>query len=224
MPATPPKRASRSASCRPDEPLDGNPVSELLTYIHLGFHHIASPGALDHILFLLALAAVYRPHDWRESLWVLTAFTLGHSLTLALVVTRVVTLPSRWIEFLIPVTILLTCAGNLLSARNGIPSPGRRRAVYAVLFGLVHGAGFADYLRSMFLDHIVVPLLGFNLGIEAGQIVVLAVAATVLWGGDLVLGSIADSRHGAGFRRRVVLVSLVAGVMASGMALERLPF
>jgi len=199
-------------------------MSELLTYIHLGFHHVASPGALDHILFLLALAAVYRPHDWRESLWVLTAFTLGHSLTLALVVTRVVTLPARWIEFLIPVTIVLTCAGNLLSARNGTPSPGRRRAMYAVLFGLVHGAGFADYLRSMFLDHIAVPLLGFNLGIEAGQIVVLGLAAVALWCGDRLLGGTDSRGAGSGFRRRVVLVSLVAGMAASGIALERLPF
>lgn len=199
-------------------------MSELLTYIHLGFHHVASPGALDHILFLLALAAVYRPRDWRESLWVLTAFTVGHSLTLALVVTRVVRLPARWVEFLIPVTILLTCGANLLSARDGTPSPGRRRAAYAVVFGLVHGAGFADYLRSMFLDHVAVPLIGFNLGIEAGQIVVLTLAGTVLWCGDHVLGSVAHRGPGSGFRRRVVLVSLVAGVMASGMALERLPF
>lgn len=199
-------------------------MSELLTYMHLGFHHVVSLGALDHILFLLALAAVYRPSDWREGFWVITAFTVGHSLTLALVVTRVVELPGQWIEFLIPVTIVLTCAANLLSARADTPRPGRRRAIYAILFGLVHGAGFADYLRSMFLDHIVVPLVGFNLGIEAGQIVVLTLAGGLLWCGDRLLGGVAARGATAGFRRRVVLVSLVAGVMASGMALQRLPF
>ena len=199
-------------------------MSELLTYIHLGFHHVASSGALDHMLFLLALAAVYRPRDWRESLWVITAFTIGHSLTLALVVTRMVELPRAWIEFLIPVTIVLTCVGNLLSARNGTPRPGRRRAIYAIIFGLVHGAGFADYLRSMFLDHIAVPLIGFNISIEAGQVLVLTLASCVLWFGDRLLGGLAARGATAGFRRRVVLVSLAAGVMASGMALERLPF
>ncbi len=199
-------------------------MSELLTYIHLGFHHVASPAALDHIIFLLALAAVYRPRDWRESLWVLTAFTLGHSLTLALVVTRVIELPARWIEFLIPVTIVLTCVANLLSVGDGTPDPGRKRAVYAVLFGLVHGAGFADYLRAMFLEHITVPLLGFNLGIEAGQIVVLSIAACTLWSADLLLGGIAAREAGRGFRRRVVLVSLVAGLMATSMAMHRLPW
>lgn len=198
-------------------------MSELLTYLHLGFHHVASPAALDHILFLLALAAVYRPRDWRESLWVLTAFTLGHSLTLALVVTRVVELPARWIEFLIPVTIVLTCLANLLSVGESTPAPGRKRAAYAVLFGLVHGAGFAEYLRAMFLEQITVPLLGFNFGIEAGQIVVLTIAASVLWGADRLLGSFATREPGAGFRRRVIVVSLVAGLMASGMALARLP-
>ncbi len=198
-------------------------MSQLLTYIHLGFHHVASPGALDHILFLLALAAVYRPRDWRESLWVITAFTVGHSLTLALVTTRVVELPAAWIEFLIPVTIVVTCAGNLLSARDGAPRPGRRRAGYAVLFGLVHGAGFAEYLRRMFLEQLVVPLAGFNLGIEAGQILVLALAATLLWVADRALGRLASDGVVAGFRRRVVLVSLAAGAVASGMALHRLP-
>jgi hypothetical protein len=198
-------------------------MSELLAYFHLGFHHVASPGALDHILFLLALAAVYRPRDWRESLWVITAFTVGHSLTLSLVVTRVVELPAAWIEFLIPVTIVLTGAGNLLSARGGTPRPGRRRAAYAVLFGLVHGAGFAEYLRSMFLEQILVPLVGFNVGIEAGQIPVLALAAAGLWLTDRLLGGLTEEGAVTGFRRRVVLVSLLAGVMASGMALQRLP-
>lgn len=198
-------------------------MSELLTYLHLGFHHVASPGALDHLLFLLALAAVYRPGTWRESLWVITAFTVGHSLTLALVVTRVVELPGRWVEFLIPVTIVLTCAGNLWSARAGTAHPGRRRALYAIGFGLVHGAGFADYLRSMFLDHIAVPLLGFNLGIEAGQLLVLALAGAALWLVDRLLAGRGVAAATVGFHRRVVLVSLVAGLVASGMAFQRLP-
>lgn len=196
-------------------------MSEFLTYARLGFHHVASPGALDHLLFLAALAAVYRLRDWRSALWVVTAFTLGHSLTLALVVTRLVELPMAWIEFLIPVTIVLTAATNLLEPSG--ERPGRARAVAAVAFGLIHGAGFAEYLRAMFLDRIAVPLVGFNLGIEAAQVLVLTLIALALTGLDRVftLGSRADSRRG--FHRRVIAVSLVAGFVATGMAYTRLP-
>ena len=189
-------------------------MSELLTYLQLGFHHVASPGALDHILFLCALAAVYRPEDWRSALWVVSAFTVGHSLTLVLVVTRLVELPESWIEFLIPMTILATCLANLAERRVPGAPPDRRRVIAAMIFGLVHGAGFAGYLRAMFLDSIAVPLVGFNLGIELGQILVLAVIGTLLWLADGVLGS---------FRRRLVLVSGAAGIIAAGMAFTRLP-
>jgi len=198
-------------------------MSELLTYLRLGFHHVASIGALDHILFLCALAAVYRPRDWRAGLGVVTAFTVGHSLTLALVVTRVVVLPESWIEFLIPATIVVTCIANLADRRTDGAPPDRRRALAAVIFGLVHGAGFAGYLRAMFLDSIAVPILGFNIGIEAGQILVLTLVCGLLALGDRVLGI--GSREGlaAGFQRRVALVSGLAGVVAGGMALARLP-
>ena len=83
-------------------------MSELAAFAQLGFRHIVSIEAMDHILFLLALAAIYRPRDWRDALWVVTSFTVGHSITLALAVTGVVTLPTALIEFLIPVTIVAT--------------------------------------------------------------------------------------------------------------------
>lgn len=195
-------------------------MDELTTYIHLGFHHVASIGALDHLLFLCALAAVYRPRDWRTALWVVSAFTVGHSLTLALVATRVLQLPLAWIEFLIPVTIVLTALDNLRG--RGTP-PGRHRALAAVGFGLIHGAGFAEYLRAMFLDAIAVPLVGFNLGIELGQIVVLAALALLLAGVDRLLVASRERPVAVGFERRVVSVSLLAGLVASGMAFTRLP-
>lgn len=198
-------------------------MSELTTYLQLGFHHVASFGALDHILFLCALAAVYRPRDWRAGLWVITAFTVGHSLTLALIVSRLVEVPIRWIEFLIPVTIVLTCLANLMESRDAGAGPSRRRAIAAVLFGLVHGAGFAEYLRAMFLDAIAVPLIGFNLGIEAAQLLVLAGICTVLTLTDRVLGVPSGAPALVGFRRRVVLVSAIAGTAAGSMALMRLP-
>ena len=197
-------------------------MSELLTFAHLGFLHITDPRGLDHVLFILVLAAVYRLRDWRQAVAVVTAFTVGHSVTLALAVTGVLALPSALIEFLIPVTIVATAAENLLVRdRAGAPWRGRYRPVFAGVFGLVHGAGFANYLRSLFVDDVAVPLLGFNLGIEAGQVAVLA-AATVLFAGlDRLLDAL---RSPAPFRLRVVTVSTLIAVVAAGWAVERSPW
>ena len=101
------------------------------------------------MLFLLALAAIYRGRDWRSAAWVVTAFTVGHSVTLALAVTGALSLPTPVIEFLIPVTIVATGIENLLVRdRASAPWGGRYRPVFAGVFGLVHGAGFANYLRD----------------------------------------------------------------------------
>src|SRR6266496_2656046 len=107
-------------------------MSELWPFVTLGFRHITDFAAMDHILFLLALAAIYRLQDWRDSLWVVSAFTVGHSLTLALAVTGALTLPTRLIEFLIPLTIVATCVENLVVRdRRGSKWGGHYRPVFA---------------------------------------------------------------------------------------------
>jgi hypothetical protein len=201
-------------------------MSELFTFVHLGFHHITDPGALDHILFLLALAAIYRRHDWRDSLWVITAFTVGHSITLALAVTGALRLPTPLIEFLIPLTIVVTGAENILvRRREWAPLQGGYRPVFAAVFGLVHGAGFANYLRSLFVGSIAVPLLGFNLGIELGQLVVLGIAGAALAGLDRTLARLrAPDATPSVHRLRVVAVSAVVVLMAAQMAVARRPW
>jgi hypothetical protein len=199
-------------------------VSELLTFLQLGFRHITDFDAMDHILFLLALAAIYRPRDWRSALWVVTAFTVGHSITLALAVTGAVRLPTRLIEFLIPITIVATCIENIIVAdRDRAPLRGRYRPMFAGVFGLVHGAGFANYLRDLFVDRVAWPLFGFNVGIELGQIVVLCVAAVALLSLDRL---IALARRGgvAALRIRVVAISAVVLVVAARWAVERNPW
>ncbi|MBA3316854.1 MAG: HupE/UreJ family protein [Gemmatimonadales bacterium] len=190
-------------------------MSDLLAFLQLGFHHIADPAAWDHMLFLLALAAIYRGRDWRSAAWVVTAFTVGHSVTLALAVTGSLRLPTAVIEFLIPVTIAATGIENLLVRdRASAPWGGRYRPVFAGVFGLVHGAGFANYLRDFFSGSIAVPLLGFNLGIELGQLVILGAAGLALAAVDL----------GLGHRMRVVAVSTVVVIVAVTMAAERTPW
>lgn len=200
-------------------------MSELFAFIQLGFRHITDLGAMDHILFLLALAAIYRPHDWRKALWVVTAFTVGHSITLGLAVTGAITLPMALIEFLIPVTIVATCIENILVAdRERAPWHGRYRPVFAGVFGLVHGAGFANYLRDLFADRIALPLFGFNIGIEVGQVAVLAISALLLIVGDKLIAVVRRASIESALRLRVVAVSSLVLLVAARWAVERNPW
>jgi HupE / UreJ protein len=201
-------------------------MSELVAFVHLGFRHITDLTALDHMLFLLALAAIYRGRDWRDVLWMITAFTVGHSVTLALAVTGALRLPTPLIEFLIPVTILVTGLENILvRRRDRAPLGGGYRPVFAGVFGLVHGAGFANYLQSLFVGSIVVPLLGFNAGIELGQLVVLGLAGLGLAGVDRALGLLRTPEATPSvLRLRVVAVSAVVVVVAAEMAASRAPW
>lgn len=200
-------------------------MSDFTTFVTLGFRHITNLEAMDHILFLLALAAIYRPRDWRDSLWVVSAFTVGHSVTLGLAVTGWLKLPEPLIEFLIPVTIVATCVENLfVRDRRRALWGGHYRPVFAGVFGLVHGAGFANYLRSLFVDHVALPLFGFNLGIELGQIAVLAVAGGALVLVDRLITLGASASTVSVLRLRTVAVSSVVALVAAHWALQRTPW
>ena len=202
-------------------------MSELAAYLQLGFRHITDLRGADHVLFLLALAAIYRFRDWRECLWVATAFTVGHSLTLGLAVTNVLTISPPLIEFLIPITIVATGLENLLVRDNATPFATRRyRPLLAGVFGLVHGAGFANYLRSLFVERIALPLFGFNVGIELGQICVLLLAFTAFIVVDRLITVARPSRllSAAPVRLRAVAVSSVVLIVAAKWAVERAPW
>jgi len=200
-------------------------ISEVAAFMQLGVGHILGSGAFDHELFLIALAAIYRPRDWRDALWVVTAFTIGHSLSLALAVTVGVPIPSPVIEFLIPLTIVATAAENI-AVRDRAASSWRvrGRALFAALFGLVHGAGFANYLRELFTDHVALPLVSFNVGIELGQVVVLAAAAVILALIDRGLGMLPLPSRLPALRLRVVVVSSIVAAIAARWAVERAPW
>jgi hypothetical protein len=200
-------------------------IADFVTFVQLGFRHITDAGAMDHILFLLALAAIYRLRDWRSALWVVTAFTVGHSITLARAVTGAVRVPTPLIEFLIPITIVATCIENIVVAdRQRAPMRGRYRPVFAGVFGLVHGAGFANYLRDLFADQIALPLFGFNVGIELGQVVVLGIAAMVLVTADKIIGVLRTPRAVTVLRLRILAVSSIVLVIAARWAVERNPW
>lgn len=166
-------------------------LSELVTYLRLGLTHIADLQGYDHIAFIVAITAGFRPADWRRLLLLVTAFTIGHSLTLLLATLDVVRISSSVVEPLIALTILLAGIRGLAYAwprrpvvepnsGSRIPIPGSY--VMAAGFGLVHGLGFSGFLRSVLgsEDSLAIPLLGFNIGLEVGQ---LAIVASVLVAG-----------------------------------------
>ena len=140
-----------------------------MDYFALGFHHIISPAGFDHQLFIVVLCALWSWQDWRRILVLLTGFTAGHSLTLALTSLGVVAFPSKVVEPLIMATILITSLSNVIFPR---PKSIGWPFGMAMVFGLVHGCGFAGYFSMMLGEEesILLPLLGFNLGLEAGQI------------------------------------------------------
>ena len=154
-------------------------------YLELGFRHISDLAGYDHILFLLVLCAIYQLHQWKTLLVLVTAFTVGHSITLALTSFSVISIKSEVIEFLIPMTIIATAIHNLFIRSTSEISGHTRSYWMALFFGFIHGMGFANYFRALLMDEssILIPLLGFNLGIELGQLLfvllVLGVAYVV---------------------------------------------
>jgi HupE / UreJ protein len=157
-------------------------MDDFIWYLKLGWQHIISTDALDHQLFILALSAIYLLRNWREVLVLVTAFTMGHSLTLALSVYNLFTVSAAWVEFLIPCTIIATALLNFFQ-KKGRPPHLKLNYLLALLFGLVHGLGFANTIRFMLADgqSIVWPLLGFNIGLELGQLLVVAGILLLAW-------------------------------------------
>ncbi len=147
--------------------------SEFATYFQLGIQHIADIKAYDHILFVIALCVIYKLEDWRKLLILITAFTLGHSLTLGLSALNILVFPSDVIEFLIPVTIFITAVLNL-TRKNDANKMNAVNYFLPLFFGFIHGSGFSNYFRSLIgkEDSVVKPLFAFNLGIEVGQLII----------------------------------------------------
>jgi hypothetical protein len=158
-------------------------MSEFQLYFVLGKDHILDyANGYDHILFVLALCAVYVIRDWKKILILVTAFTIGHSITLALATLNVISVNAAVIEFLIPLTIFITAVSNLFRKETGL-TQNRLQANYflALFFGLIHGMGFSNYLKALLgKDHsILTQLFAFNVGLEFGQIIIVGIFMAV---------------------------------------------
>lgn len=205
-------------------PLTLSMHSEFLTYFRLGVGHIADLRGYDHILFIIALTAGYAPRDWRRLLWLVTAFTIGHSITLALATLQLVSVHGPTIELLIPVTIVVTAGYSLVArwwprASGADSAPERHRLLYilAGCFGLIHGLGFSSFLRAILggEESIVLPLFAFNVGLEVGQLAIVAVV--------LLAGALACEVAGLARRRWATALSVVIVLAGLQMIAARLP-
>ena len=153
-------------------------LSEFQVFLRLGFEHIADVRSYDHILFVVALCAGYEPKHWKKLLILVTAFTVGHSITLALATYRIININDALVEYLIPLTILITAILNIVSSSpeetGYVEKKGVRGLKYSLAlgFGLIHGMGFSNFLRSLLgqEEGIALPLFSFNVGLELGQI------------------------------------------------------
>lgn len=157
-------------------------MGEFGIYLQLGFEHISDVNAYDHILFLIALSVVYSRTRWKQLLWLVTAFTVGHAFSLALSTLDYILVDARLIEFLIPLTIFLTALYNVCIAwietkGNDLKTPNYLKYCTVVGFGLIHGLGFSNYLKALLgkENSILEPLLAFNIGLELGQILIVGI-------------------------------------------------
>lgn len=152
-------------------------MQEIKTYLLLGFEHISDLKGYDHILFILTLCCIYSISEWKKVLILITAFTIGHSLTLLLSALKIIVFSSYIIEILIPVTILFTSLSNL------IYKPTKKQQllhyILALFFGCIHGMGFSNFFSAISMsDNILIELASFNIGLEIGQIAIVLVFFT----------------------------------------------
>jgi len=149
-------------------------------YFKIGLQHVLDINGYDHVLFLIALTVPYAFKDWKRVLLLVTIFTIGHTFALLLSVFNIVTVKASLVEFLIPITILITAFFNLFTAGKSSKQESITFiAAVTLFFGVIHGLGFSNYFKAILPGNPtdkVVPLFEFALGIEAAQIlVVLAV-------------------------------------------------
>ncbi|MDQ6814884.1 MAG: HupE/UreJ family protein [Bacteroidota bacterium] len=191
-------------------------MSDFGFYFSFGWQHIISFDAFDHQLFILALIVLYTLKEWKRVLVLVTAFTIGHSITLALSTLNILTIPSNLVEFFIPCTIFVTAAANIIK-----PTSSRKNIqvnyFFAMFFGLVHGLGFANALKFMLASDQSLgrSLVAFNLGLEAGQIAVVILL--------LLLAHIFIFYVNVNRRYWIISVSALVLVVSLKMAIERFP-
>ncbi|WP_299715348.1 HupE/UreJ family protein [uncultured Tenacibaculum sp.] len=190
-------------------------MNEFIEYFKLGLFHVLDIKAYDHILFLIVLAVVYQFKQWKKVLWLVTLFTIGHSITLALSAFGVINVRADLVEFLIPLTIFITGLMNVLTARKASVGKENQNLFFALFFGLIHGLGFSNYFKMMVSrgEDKLVPLLEFALGVEAAQVIIVALI--------LLVGGLVQSVFGVNRRDWILVASSIVIGFALQMMVDR---
>lgn len=190
-------------------------MEDFILYFKMGLYHVLDISAYDHILFLIVLAVVFSYHQISKVLWLVTLFTIGHSITLALSAYGVLTLRMDLIEFLIPLTIFITGALNIVNSNKTSSKKDNTNLVLALFFGLIHGLGFSNYFKMMIgqEEEKLFPLIEFALGIEIAQITIVF--------GILILGLIFQNFLKVTKRDWVLVCSSIVIGFAIQMMMER---
>lgn len=190
-------------------------MDEFILYFKMGLNHVLDFKAYDHILFLIVLAVVFSFNQWEKVLWLVTLFTVGHSITLALSAYGILNVNMKLIEFLIPVTIFITGAINVFTAKKSSLGKENINLIFALLFGLIHGLGFSNYFKMMVArgEDKLLPLLEFALGIEAAQIIIVL--------GILIIGTLLQNFFRVTRRDWILVCSSIVIGFAIQMMLDR---
>ena len=143
-------------------------------YFKLGFDHVLDPSGLDHFYFLIALTLPFMFREWQKLLIWVSIFTLGHTLSLFASNFKWILVDGKWVEFLIPITIGITCLSVLFKQRNTVSKASWINSI-TLFFGIIHGFGFGRYFRMISIDdeNVAISLLEFALGVEFAQVVIV---------------------------------------------------
>lgn len=190
-------------------------MEDFIFYFKMGLFHVLDFKAYDHILFLIVLAVVYQFKQWQKVLWLITLFTLGHSITLALSAYNIINVRADLVEFLIPFTIFVTGLMNVLTAKKASVGKENQNLFFALFFGLIHGLGFSNYFKIMIgkTSDKFLPLIEFALGVEAAQIIIVL--------GILLIGSLLQSVLGVNRRDWILVASSIVIGFALQMMIDR---
>lgn len=190
-------------------------MDDFIFYLKIGLNHVLDFGAYDHILFLIVLAVVYQLNQWKKVLWLITLFTIGHSITLGLSAFGVVKVREDLVEFLIPTTIFITGLLNVLTAKKASVGKDNQNLFFAFFFGLIHGLGFSNYFKMIIgkAEEKLIPLLEFAIGVEIAQVIIVV--------GILAIGKVLLSVFGVNRRDWILVASSIVMGFALQMMIDR---
>ncbi len=190
-------------------------MDEFILYLKMGLNHVLDFSAYDHILFLIALAVIFSFDHLKKVLWLITLFTIGHTVTLALSAYGILKIDVKIVEFLIPVTIFITGVVNIINVGKSSAKKDNINLIFALFFGLIHGLGFSNYFRMMIgrEEDKLLPLIEFALGIELAQVIIVL--------GILVVGALLQSFFRVSKRDWILVTSAIVIGFVIPMMIER---